>query len=117
LFFFLLYFSSLMDILMLLEKNIATYLFDTRTGFVSEYSEIVYAILFLAGTIGTYNAGTIRNRLGLKRHLTIVYLILIGTLLIFLFVHPNDLFSVLIILAPNFFFMLTVYTNLFWTCF
>lgn len=94
-------------------KNIATYLFDTRTGFVSEYSEIVYAILFLAGTIGTYNAGTIRNRLGLKRHLTIVYLILIGTLLIFLFVHPNDLFSVLIILAPNFFFMLTVYTNIF----
>lgn len=94
-------------------KNIATYLFDTRTGFVSEYSEIVYAILFLAGTIGTYNAGTIRNKLGLKRHLTMVYLILIGTLLIFLLVHPNDLFIILLLLGPNFFFMLTVYTNIF----
>jgi predicted MFS family arabinose efflux permease len=94
-------------------KNIATYLFDTRTGFVSVYSEIVYAILFLAGTIGTYNAGTIRNKLGLKKHLTLVYIILISTLLTFLLIHPNDVFLVLLLMGPNFFFMLTVYTNIF----
>jgi MFS family permease len=94
-------------------KNLATYLSVTRIGFIADYSEFIFAILMLAGTIGVYNAGTIRNKLGLKNHLIIVYTIMLVSSSLFVFLQTNSTLINLLLLFPFYFFMLTVYTNLF----
>lgn len=94
-------------------KNIPTYLSQTNTGIISDFSELLFGIFMVGGVIGVYNAGNMRNKFGLKRHLIIVYLVLIVTLLVFVLSNPKSIIVIIILFTTNFFFMLSVYTNIF----
>jgi len=97
----------------LIGKNIAVYIHEERIGYLSEYSQLIYAIFMFFGVVGTYNAGFLNKKLGFSRHLEISYGILTLTLTIFWITRTSSIIFVLILLSINFFFMLSIYTNIF----
>lgn len=103
-------FNAYFDLIL---KNTPTYLYDTRTGPLSEYSRIVFAVLYFIGTIGIFNADLFRRKLGRKRHFIVAYATMITTLLIFQLLATDSVLVTILLLGPNFAIGLSIYTNIF----
>jgi MFS transporter, FSR family, fosmidomycin resistance protein len=74
-------------------KFFTVYLHVARTGPSASYEKVIFAFLMGFGTIGTYYSGQIKDKIGFRKYLSIIYSINIITLILFIVIDFDNIIS------------------------